>query len=141
MTEAVLENPSIANPEEFEDEASILAEEEADFKARSSVSVTGPEAIIMFSLAFILDCIGWLILLIGMDDFFILDITGFFIIGIWMFMRVGSIVKKYKYSNKGGKKFFKRFGLSAIIESIPWVGGLIPSWTLAVYFEMKNNPL
>ncbi len=46
-----------------------LAKEEENFKIRSSASLTGPEAVAMFMIAFTLDAIGWLLLLFLLDPF------------------------------------------------------------------------
>jgi hypothetical protein len=117
------------------------AKEEEGFKVRSMVSLTGPEAVAMFMIAFTLDAIGWLLLLFLLDDFFILDIIGFILIGGWLFFRTGNIPTTLKNRKGIGKKLSKRLGLSTIIEMIPWIGDLVPSWTIAVYYELKNNPV
>ena len=36
-----------------------------------------------------------------------------------------------------GKKALKRFGLAGLVELIPFLGGLVPAWTIMVYKEMK----
>jgi len=111
------------------------------------VKVTGaffsPEAIVMLFVAVILDLIGLALVIFALDDFFITDIAGLFIIGGWMFLRVGHVTTARKIRKKGkkmGRRVFKRLDLASLIEMIPWVGGLVPAWTLAVYFEIKNNP-
>ena len=38
------------------------------------------------------------------------------------------------------KKALKRFGLTFIIELIPFLGGLYPGWTIFVWKEMKEKP-
>ena len=113
------------------------------------VEVTGilfsPEALVMLSFAIIIDLIGFALFCFALDDFWILDIIGLFVIGTWMIFRTGNITAtralKKKVGGKIGKKIFKRLGLTFLTEITPWVGGLIPAWTLAVYFELKNNPL
>jgi len=112
------------------------------------VEVTGilfsPEALLMLSFAIIIDLIGFALFCFALDDFWILDIIGLFIIGTWMIFRTGHVTtgrKIRKTGKKMGKKIFKRSGLAFLIEITPWLGGLIPAWTLAVYFELKNNPL
>lgn len=37
-----------------------------------------------------------------------------------------------------GKKALKRFGLAGLIELIPFVGGIVPAWTIMVWREMKD---
>lgn len=136
-------NDNADNKENEDDESKVeenSAKDEENFKVRSSVSLTGPEAVAMFMIAFILDAIGWILLLFLLDDFFILDIIGFIIIGGWLFFRTGNIPTTLKNRKGIGKKLSKRLGLATIIEMIPWVGDLIPSWTIAVYYELKNNP-
>ncbi|MFH1656268.1 MAG: hypothetical protein ABH956_00655 [Candidatus Nealsonbacteria bacterium] len=115
-------------------------------------AIFSPEALVMFSLAGILDIIGFLLLCFALDDLWILDTTGLILIGSWMFFRTGSIptskrLRQNKQNptseikKKMGRKILKRLGLAFFIEAIPWIGGLVPSWTIAVYFELKNNPL
>ena len=105
-------------------------------------SLTTPEAFVIFPLAALLDLAGLIILCCGLDDFWILDTIGLILIGGWMFVRIGHITatkRAAQMAEKTGKKLLKRTGLAFLIEIIPWVGGLAPSWVLAVYFELKNN--
>lgn len=99
-----------------------------------------PEAFIMLFIAGLLDLIGLLLLCLALDDFWITDIVGLAIIGSWMFLRIGYVITARKVRKRVGKSIFKRLGLAFLIEIIPWLGGLVPAWTLAVYFELKNNP-
>ena len=99
-------------------------------------NLTGPEGILMLSVAGILDAIGFAIFFIGtwfgIDDYGILDILGAVIIGGWMFIRGGGLNKNI--IKKGLKKFSIAFG----IELVPFLGGVCPSWTILVYKELKS---
>jgi len=97
-------------------------------------SLATPEAILMFLFAGLLDGIGYLLLIIGLDDFWITDIIGAIIIGLWMLSR-GSSPLKLKKSSR-----LKRWGISTLVEAVPYLGDIMPSWILVVYFELKNNP-
>lgn len=96
-----------------------------------SGSLTGPEAIAMLFCAGAIDLLGYILLFAGLDDFGILDIIGMIFIGLWMFTRTG---KKNLLSAK-----FKRFGFASAVEMIPYIGSLSPSWTIAVFLELKNG--
>ena len=107
-----------------------------------STSLFGPEAIIMLPFAMMLDLIGFVLICFLLDDFGLLDIIGTVFIGGWMLMRFGGWSgKPGKKGKKMGRKIMKRLGITLGIELMPWLGGLIPGWTLAVFFELKNNPL
>jgi len=93
-----------------------------------------PEAILMFLFAGLLDAVGYFLLLFGFDDFWITDIIGAIIIGLWMLSR-GSSPLKLKKSSR-----LKRWGISTLVEAVPYLGDIMPSWILVVYFELKNNP-
>jgi len=93
-----------------------------------------PEALMMFFVAGILDLIGYIIILTGLDDFGITDIIGSFFIGLWMLFRGSSPAGTRKGSQ------LKRWGLTSVVEATPYLGSLAPGWILTVYFELKNNP-
>lgn len=143
------------------------AENKNDLGMASLGSLTSPEALVMFTVAGILDGIGYILLFFALDDFWILDVIGFLIIGGWMYFRSGSINTPQKNKEKGkeivkrtiqrfqkqpaskstkgkkgptGRKIGKRLGWSTGIEALPYIGDISPSWILAVYFELKNNP-
>ena len=122
----------------------ILSRGEMKFpRVDLSPGLFSPEGMVMIFAALFLDLIGFALVIFALDDFFITDIAGLAIIGSWMLFKVGHITtarKTRKMGKKIGKKVFKRLGLSFLIEIIPWIGGLVPAWTLAVYFELKNNP-
>ena len=110
--------------------------------AKSTGNLTGPEAVAMFAIAVLLDLVGLVLLCFALDDFWITDAIGAVLIGGWMFFRMGRVIttkRAGKVVKKSGKKILKRLGLSFFVEIVPWVGGIAPCWTLAVYFELKNN--
>lgn len=120
-----------------------MAEEEKekpDQKENSSGgNLTGAEGVLMLMAGGLLDCAGFVIALagtwVGIDDYGILDIFGFLIIGGWMLMRgmsAGSMASKAKGS-------IKRFVGASVVEVIPVVGGISPSWTWLVWKELKGK--
>lgn len=117
-------------------------EEVSDTEKRGTI--LGPEAVLMFFIAILLDLFGLLCLALnfffGIGEIlsFIPDFLGLFIIGGWMLIRSG-IITETKGVKKMGTKIFKRLGLSFLVELIPVVGNVAPCWTLAVYFELKNG--
>ncbi|GAI16802.1 unnamed protein product, partial [marine sediment metagenome] len=111
-------------------------------------SFTSPEALVMLSTAIILDLIGLFVFIldfffgIGLLFSFVPDAIGLIFIGGWMFSRTGRVTvtrKAQKTIRKTGKKLFKRLGLAFLGELIPFFGDVAFCWTLAVYFELKNN--
>lgn len=115
---------------------SIINKAEGE-QSDKSFSLTSPEAIMMLFIAVILDLIGYVLLVAALDDFWLTDIVGVLIIGSWIFTRSGG-----KRTAKGNPKMkgLKRFGLATVVEAIPYVGSLSPSWSIMVYKELKNNP-
>ncbi len=98
-------------------------------------NLTGPEGILMLCVAGILDgiglilfCLSWL----GIDDYAILDVLGMLIIGGWMFFRGGGLNEKII------KRGLRRFGIATVVELVPFLGGIAPSWTILVWKELKD---
>ncbi len=106
-----------------------------------------PEAVVMFLAAGMLDLAGLIILIlnffgVGLAISFIPDIIGLVFLGSWMYFRTGHVTisrSAGKTIRKSGRKILKRLGLSFAGELIPFFGDLAFCWTLAVYFELKNN--
>jgi hypothetical protein len=99
-------------------------------------NLTGPEGVLMLCAAGILDGIGFALFLLswlGIDDYGILDVLGMLIIGGWMFLRGGGLNKKII------KRGLRRFTVATIIELIPFIGGIAPSWTILVWKELKSS--
>ena len=100
----------------------------------------------MLIIAGLIDLIGFLLLCFALDDFGILDIAGAIIIGGLMYATKGeaNLGKKTKKSptkslaKKALKKALTRLGLSFIIEIIPILGALAPSWTIATFLHLKD---
>ena len=138
----------IEKPEEKKPKP-ILSRDEMKFpKVDVGPNLLSPEALLVLTLAVILDLVGLILFFlsfigIGIPLSFILDIIGLVLIGSWMFFRTGHITttkKAEKIIKKGGRKLLKRLGLAFLGEIIPFFGDIAPCWTLAVYFELKNNP-
>ncbi|MCX6760158.1 MAG: hypothetical protein NTW46_02335 [Candidatus Nealsonbacteria bacterium] len=104
---------------------------------KASFNFTSPEAIIMLFLSVSLDLIGYVLLFAALDDFWLTDIVGVLIIGSWVFTRSGGTGG---FKGKKGIPGLKNFGIATVIEAVPYVGSLSPSWTVMVYKELKNNP-
>jgi hypothetical protein len=100
-----------------------------------------PELLMVLPLAVLLDVIGIVILLCGLDDFGLLDIVGICTIGLWSLLKLGKIPasnnrKDFLRRIFTGKKsrFFTTFGG----ELIPYVGAL-PFLTLGVYHQLMQQ--
>jgi len=114
------------------------SEQKAETKTSQSGgggNLTGPEGVLMFCVAGILDGIGFILFLLfwlGIDDYGILDVLGMIIIGGWMFVRGGGANKNII------KRGLRRFGFAAVVELAPFLGGIAPSWTILVWKELKS---
>lgn len=108
---------------------------EAEQKSKSGGNLTSPEGILMLCVAGLLDAIGFGFFLVGtwfgIDDYGILDVLGMIIIGGWMFTRSGSL------NSEIIKKGLKRFGIASLVELVPFLGGIAPSWIILVWKELK----
>ena len=112
-------------------------------------ALLGP-GIVMLILAIILDIIGVIcfalniFFAIGEIPSFISDIIGMIFIGGWMFFRSGTAEipgkAKKRAENLIRKLFrgkYKRFLTPMVGEVAPFVG-VLPFWTLSVYFELTS---
>lgn len=95
---------------------------------------TSPEAILIGFFAVILDLIGYVLLFVALDDFWLTDIAGVLIIGSWVFVRGGGMG-----GQKSGMPGLRNFGIATVIEAIPYIGDLSPSWTIMVWKELKRK--
>ena len=104
-------------------------------KTRGGLS--SPEGVLLLGIAIVIDGIGFLFFIIGtwfgIDDYGILDFIGLLIIGGWILLRSGSL--NTEMAKKGLNRFLKAF----IVEIIPFVGGVAPSWTWLVYKTLKEG--
>jgi len=126
-------------------------EKPAEEEAGETIGIMGnigglfsPEGVIMLPLAALFDLIGVIIIVFGLDDFGITDILGILIFCPWMLLRSQTIVvpeRLKKRAETGLKKLFrgpwKRFLTPIIGEVIPYVG-VLPMWTLAIYYELTS---
>jgi hypothetical protein len=99
-------------------------------------SLTSPEGVLMLCIAACLDGFGFVLAIFGtwfaIDDYGVLDIFGILIIGGWFLIRgLGTSSIKDKV-----KKTLKRFIGASVVEIIPIIGGLSPSWTWLVWKEL-----
>lgn len=136
--EPTSEEPTSEEPTEEEIEAIGIKRMGAFFS---------PEALVMFMIAGSLDLAGLVIFIlslfgVGIAISFIPDIIGLVFLGSLMYFRTGHVTisrSAGKTIRKSGRKIFKRLGLSFVGELIPFFGDIAFCWTLAVYFELKNN--
>ncbi len=136
--EPTSEEPTSEEPAEEEIEA---------IEIKRMGALFSPEALVMFMVAGSLDLIGLILLIldfigIGLALSFIPDIIGLVFLGSWMYFRTGHVTisrSAGKTIRKSGRKILKRLGLSFAGELIPLFGDIAFCWTLAVYFELKNN--
>jgi hypothetical protein len=102
-----------------------------------------PGAIIMFPLAIVLDIIGLIFFIlsmigVGIPCSWLLDLAGLLTVGLWIFFRSGAL-KGSKGVEKLAKKALKRLGAATLVEVIPFVGDISPSWTWLVWKELKES--
>lgn len=96
----------------------------------------GPELIIILPFVLMLDAIGIVLIIFGLDDLGILDTIGLVFLGTWMWLRDGT---RPKISTRKLKKKGIRFFGSFIGESIPYVGAF-PFWTIMTLLTLKDVP-
>lgn len=134
-------------------------------ETKETTSFFSPEAVVMFSIAIILDIIGLVCFIlifvgIGVPLSFLPDIIGMIIIGGWTLFRSQSVKPQPKMAGKKAAqakkraieiekrlaksgKWVKRLRwlrpLLIICEFIPVIGDIMFSWTLLVYFELKYS--
>ena len=133
-------------PTETEEEGEREGEEETGtVESPEKAGLLSPEGIIMICLALLLDGIGVLLLIVslvsgGAGEYFsyFVDFVGLILIGAWMFSRSGAI-RGPKGIKKISAKALKRVGLAFLGELIPFIGDIVPCWTIAVYYELKSK--
>lgn len=117
------------------DASKNIEQEESANNENTGGGLTGPEGILMLCVAVLLDLVGFLLFCVswlGVDDYGILDVLGMIIIGGWMFTRGSELNKNIM------KKGLRNFGFATLVELVPFLGGIAPSWTILVYKELKN---
>lgn len=90
-----------------------------------------PELLLIFPLAFMGDSIGFILLLLGLDDAGIIDFVVGNIIMLWIILR-----RKHP---SVFKRILLRFFGFAIIECVPYVGGIFFGYTLAVLKTIMDS--
>jgi len=102
-------------------------------------NIGSPEGVMMLSIAFILDFLGFMLVFFafaGVDDYGLLDILGTVSIGGWLLIKQffnssGTVSAKKKMR---GVKFL----VSAVTEFCPILGSIMPSWTILVFSELTS---
>lgn len=98
-----------------------------------------PETFLMLPLAIGIDLVSIILVCFGLDDFGILDIFGTAFIGGWLFFRKGKIPERKGsflrriFTGKMSKFLVPIFG-----EIIPYLG-VLPFWSLSVYFNLTQE--
>ncbi|MDK2949260.1 MAG: hypothetical protein PWQ56_425 [Patescibacteria group bacterium] len=102
----------------------------------------------MLPAALFLDFCGLGLVLFGLDDLGVLDLTGIFIFFPWLLIR-GKRLPSLAGRKSGGKikkffaKLFKnkylRFLTPLIGETTPWIGGVGFFWTASVLFNLEEE--
>jgi hypothetical protein len=106
-----------------------------DLMGSSKVKFSLDELFMLF-VALLLDLISLVLICLCLDDFGIMDTCGWIIIGIWSFVKNGSMPSRKGKSQ--GSNIISRFMGTGIIELIPYIGAF-PTWTLYVYSAAKGR--
>jgi len=101
-----------------------------------------PEAVTMFTVALLVDLGEFflnLIPVIGQAISLVVDFLALLFFGAWIYFRQGFFqIKMSQRAFQNLNKLKKIRPLMIILELIPIVG-IVPCWTLLVYFEIKNS--
>ncbi len=102
-----------------------------------------PEAFFMLPTALFLDLCGLGLVIFGLDDLGILDITGMFVFFPWLLIRGHrppslSGRKSFGKIKKLFKNKYLRFLTPLIGETTPWLGGIGFFWTMTVLFNLEE---
>lgn len=103
------------------------------FPIRMKMSIDG---IAILLLAILIDTISIILACFLLDDFWILDTLGAVIIGVWVFIKSGSMPSRK--GNNQGEKLIKRFLGTTFAEIIPYLGAL-PIWSYTVYMTLRGE--
>ena len=101
------------------------------------MNLTSPEGIMMMLIAVALDAPAVILLIFGLDDFFILDAIAVVTIGLWFLIRSFSVEATSEMTKMGRRVRTLRFILFFFGEAIPYVG-VLPLWTVFTYLELKS---
>ncbi len=135
------ENPS---PEQEPQEES----QEAQETSNGLGSLVSPEGMVMLALAIFFDLMGILLFFlslfgIGIIISWLCDALALLMIGGWMFFKLATkSAPGLGQSQKGkitNRRVLKRLGIAGVIEMIPFVGDIWPSWIIAVYKTLKET--
>lgn len=126
------------------------------------IIILSPLGVMTLATAFIIDVIGWILLLFGLDDVGVLDIAGLLTVGpllvLCYLVKKGSLKEEgreeegkqalqktiqqsqavEKMAKKLRGKLLKKGGLSFLSEIIPYWGNICPSWTIGAYSFLKD---
>jgi len=102
-----------------------------------------PETFFMLPTALFLDLCGLGLVIFGLDDLGILDITGMFVFFPWLLIRGHrppslSGRKSFGKIKKLFKNKYLRFLTPLIGETTPWLGGIGFFWTMTVLFNLEE---
>ena len=110
-------------------------EEESEGTSESSGGSFGALGTIMLMLAGIIDLISFIFVFLGWD-FGISSILGIAV--IWPLM----LAQSWKITKKAGAdiggQILKKVGLAFLVELIPVIGNISPTWTITVFMHLKK---
>ncbi|HRY62760.1 MAG TPA: hypothetical protein P5056_03265 [Candidatus Paceibacterota bacterium] len=104
--------------------------------------MTRTDWFILFQVAIIFDALGW-VLALGIDEVL------FGVPGVLLNLIAGIVFLTFallwRDKGIGNLSYFKSFGVGFLIEEIPILGTILPTWTAFIYkarsnYEQKNNP-
>ncbi len=109
--------------------------EESEGESESSGGSFGALGTIMLMLAGMIDLISFIFVFLGWD-FGISSILGITVIYPLMLAQSGKITKKTGTDIKG--QILKKVGLAFLIELMPVIGNISPTWTITVFMHLKK---
>ena len=105
-----------------------------------------PEAFFMLPFAVMLDLSGIILICFALDDFGITDAIGIVFINAWLLLRGKKSGDNQGQGKKGAMQNIKKFFtgkqtkfLSGFVELVPYLGSILPMWTLTVFFNLTED--
>ena len=121
---------------EPEEEIQEDTPEESESEPESSGGSFGALGMIMLLFACLIDLVSFIFVFVGWD-FGVSTILGVSVIWPLMLASSGRITK-----NPGEditSKIMKKVGLASLIELIPVLGNISPTWTITVFMHLKKR--
>lgn len=109
-----------------EDQIEVPADEET-----SAPYIFSPEGVLILFVAVMLDLLG-IALILAPGAGWITTVLGAATIGVWSWIRLGSMSKKKRL-----KRYVKKFGVTGLLETL--TAGLYPGWTIQVVSQLRKS--